>query len=177
MNYIYIYRGEFKKGPCGYELIRKAAENYCKENSLNYNPYDEDILLMPKGKPYFPNMPIEFSISHSGNLWICMISNIPCGIDVQMYKDIKWKEIAKRFFNDDEVEFVIKNGAKGFFKLWVRKEAYGKMTGEGFFDENMPSLIEEDGDFWSFRHIDLGEKKDCAFCTKNNIEYHLKDLF
>ena len=78
---------------------------------------------------------------------------------------------AVRFFTPEETGFVKSNGADGFFRLWVRKEAYVKYMGEGisygldsFSLSDGIRLSDEYGDA-VFREIDFGEKFKCAVCT------------
>ncbi len=180
MNYIYMYEGEFEKGEKGNNLIKRAANNYCLENKLPFNPMESPIKLEKGGKPYFTHIPIHFSITHSGRLWMCIISSKPCGIDVQLYKDTKIHEIAQRFFAEKERDYVKVNGNKGFFYLWTRKEAYGKMTGKGFFDSSLESVLEDSGtindEMWEFCHIDIGKDIECCFCSYAGKSYELRVL-
>ena len=59
------------------------------------------------------------------------------------------------------------HGIEGFFDIWVRREAYGKYTGEGFFG-NMPKFVSPDKSLIEYvennqeqtclRYIYIGEK-------------------
>ena len=102
------------------------------------------VLATPKGKPYFENIDTHFSISHSGNLWACLIGPTCCGLDVQYIKPCKFNNIAGRFFSQKEAEYVKQFGLEGFYDIWTRREAYCKYTGEGFFGD-IPELVDERG--------------------------------
>jgi len=95
-----------------------------------------DISISENGKPYLKNYPnIHFSLSHSGDMAICAISDNPVGVDIQVCTDFK-DEICRRYFKKCEADYVF--GAKipaekkeRFFRIWTLKEAYSKMTGKG----------------------------------------------
>lgn len=83
-----------------------------------------------KGKPYFKDSPLSFSLSHSGELVLCAIADHEIGVDVQKVIDLDWEKLAKRFFSPMECDS-LGTDRELFFRLWCRKEAYGKLTGEG----------------------------------------------
>lgn len=101
-----------------------------------------DIELGEKGKPYFSRLPLEFSISHSEELWVCALDFEPVGIDIQFIKDCSYEKIAKRHFSIEEQTYIERFGIRGFFEIWAMREAFGKYTGKGFFD-NMPSFVND----------------------------------
>ncbi len=116
------------------ELLRKAVGMYNKENNLGYSDLEinkGEILKNEKGKPYFKSVFIHYSISHSRNLWICAVGENQVGIDIQNIKSAKTIEVAKRFFADQESEYVEQNGDESFFEIWTRKEAFVKYMGQG----------------------------------------------
>jgi len=85
-----------------------------------------------KGKPYFENCNIQFSISHSGDLWVCLVADFNVGVDIQLMKEGPLEAIADRFFSKDEAEAVRSNGKKEFYRIWTAREACGKYAGTGF---------------------------------------------
>lgn len=130
----------------------------------------EDFLTEEKGKPYLKDYPVHFNVSHSGLLWICMVGDAPCGIDIQQEKDCSFEKIAERHFNEAEQEYVKREGIEGFFRLWTMREAYGKYTGQGFYG-TMPSFIGPDGqpvkeaDGAFIHEIEIGSGIYCVCCT------------
>ena len=76
------------------------------------------------GKPQIVNIPKKFNLSHSGEV----------GADIQ-----KWvpytERTAERFFAPTEwkllQELPASQRTELFYRLWSRKEAYGKYTGQG----------------------------------------------
>lgn len=98
--------------------------------------YDGEIVLGEHGKPCLANNnDIHFSISHSGNVAMCVISDCEVGCDVEKIERLNDK-IAKRFFTEEEWKSVsrvenIQRRTVLYARLWCLKESYGKMTGEG----------------------------------------------
>lgn len=185
MSRIYLYEGEFPRGDDGFDMIKAAAELYAKEKDLQYPFAEAQIIREEKGKPYFSNIPIEFSLSHSGILWMCMFADMPCGLDVQEVKECAYEKIADRYYTTREQHYVKLWGLKGFFDIWVRKEALGKCTGRGFFSEP-PDLADENHELYSsvlyegtlyyFTEIIISEDIKCAVCTTRETEIETRVL-
>ena len=57
-----------------------------------------------------------------------------------------------------------KVGVDGFYKIWVRKEAYAKMTGDGIFGASFPSVLTGESGHY-FTEIEISDGMKCAFCT------------
>lgn len=178
--YLYVYEGY-----CGgregrkrtEELIRRAAREYIKEEDLRIPGDFDQILRTPKGKPYFSHLPLEFSVSHTGDLWVCLIADadFPVGVDVQSIRKCHMDKIAKRYYTWDEQEFVSSMGEEGFFQIWTRKEAYAKFTGKGITEELafFSTLKEGSVEFVDF-NIRAGVKGSC--CMKEKRELWIRTL-
>jgi len=89
----------------------------------------------PMGKPHFIQHPeLHFSISHSGDLWICAFASREIGCDVQLHTSLRRPdEIVKRYFHPSEQEIYRSAADKltVFHRIWCRKEAAVKLTGHG----------------------------------------------
>ena len=134
-------------------LIRQAALSYgVSENELQ----SEKICRSKTGKPFFEKLDIHFSISHSESLWACLMGPFNCGLDVQYVKPCNFAKIAGRFFSEREKEYVKGSGLDGFFDIWVRREAFGKYTGEGFFG-HMPEFVTEENSLAMYLAVPCGE--------------------
>lgn len=86
------------------------------------------------GKPYFKDLPYYFNLSHSGNYVLCALSDVEIGADIQQHCGKNVEKLAQRFFSEHETVALEQAGEereKLFYKLWTRKEAYGKLTGKG----------------------------------------------
>jgi len=99
-----------------------------------------------RGKPYFMDLPFYFSLSHSGNYVLCALSMKEIGADIQQHRGSCTRQIAERFFSRQELEALQERGDDGeefFFRLWARKEAFGKLDGGGIMESLGASLLPE----------------------------------
>lgn len=102
-------------------------------------PIEAEYSYGEKGKPCFKSIPLFFSISHSEDYVICVFAEQEIGADIQCCKkdhDTRMAKIMKRFFSQKEYERWenipdADTRREFFYLLWTRKEAYGKLTGEG----------------------------------------------
>lgn len=132
---LYVHNGKEHKGIAGEELVKRALADYSNDM------YDVAVIKRGKhGKPYFKNIPVCFSISHSGEIWVCLMADFNVGIDIQSYKHLKYEKVAQRFFQENEVEYIKAQGIDAFFQVWARKEAYVKYTGNGFANEGFSNF-------------------------------------
>lgn len=84
-----------------------------------------------RGKPFFKGIEKAFfSLSHSGRIAACAISDAPVGVDVQCYRRPNLA-LAARFFSEREYKAVEKQPEKMFNSIWTRKEAVAKADGRG----------------------------------------------
>lgn len=99
-------------------------------------PLDLELYYGEKGKPYLRDYPFYFNLSHSGSYVVCAFSRQEVGVDIQQYKRTDIVRLAERFFSAEEKKALQachdrKELEQLFYRLWTRKEAYGKLTGEG----------------------------------------------
>lgn len=87
------------------------------------------------GKPYVKEYPrVQFSLSHAGIWAVCAADIHPVGVDVETVQPDR-QAIAARFYTQEEQK-AIQSAAEeerdaAFTRIWTRKEAYLKYTGEG----------------------------------------------
>lgn len=82
----------------------------------------DDIIFNKNGKPLFKNNNQFFNISHSGEYVVCVISDYPVGVDIQLIGDIPKLDI---LFNDEEKKL----SNNELVCLWTKKEAIIKAEG------------------------------------------------
>ena len=108
----------------------------------------------PEGKPYIAARPdIHFSLSHSGNVALCALSDQPVGADVEVPRKISPSLIAYTM-NDLEQEQInaSANPVMKFLYFWTRKEALLKLTGEGI--RNDLKLVLAEAEKYHFETIE-----------------------
>lgn len=143
------------------DILKSAAASFgVPEGALG----GQFLSFGAKGKPFFKNSNTHFSISHSEGLWACLIGPSCCGLDVQYIKPCNYNKIAGRFFSEKEALYISENGLTAFYKIWTRREAYAKYSGEGFFGV-MPDLID-----------DQGELKDTLECGDHIVRFEETDI-
>lgn len=175
MNQIYVYDGSFDRGDLGWMLVREAAARYGWELDLPYDFEEAEIVRTGNGKPFFVDIPVAFSLTHSGVMWMCMFASVPCGLDLQVVEsDRDWEAVCRRRYTAEEQHYVKLWGIEGFYDIWVRKEAFGKCTGRGIFSE-MPSMVDEDYELcktveqedttYYLESVAISPDMKCAYCT------------
>ena len=173
--YLYVYEG-FRGGSDRQQqtdrLILNAVESFAAETGLELGGLSREILRAEKGKPYFKELPLQFSVSHTEDLWVCLISDgkDPVGVDIQQIKETRRERVAERYFTDEEKEYLNENDEDVFFELWTRKEAYAKYTGRGLTKE-LAEISTLDNDEVKFIDFDIraGVKGSCCVKEKGDL--------
>ncbi len=132
--YVYVYenyngnRGETANTE---KLISVAVEQYFKDCGIPFPDEKKEMRLCrtSKGKPYFAEDLVQFSVSHSENIWVCIVASSQVGIDIQKISQRKYASIAQRFFQLDEQNAIANGGLRSFIEIWCRKEAFVKYFG------------------------------------------------
>lgn len=150
-------------------LLRKALDDLFITSNFEYG-YNE------YGKPFLKdNKNIHFSISHSGEYVICVLSKNEVGCDIQEIKDVNIKGISKYFTDNEYIS--IKNSPNQkelFYRYWVAKESYMKLIGKGYtinskefeISINTEILLNNSNKYF-FKEIYINEYK-CCICLINN---------
>ena len=105
-------------------------------SSLGGNVVEPCYQYGENGKPYLREHPFYFNLSHSGDYVFCGVSGQEIGVDIQRIQGENELRLAKRFFSASEYRILENCGNREtrrmlFFRMWTRKEAYGKLTGRG----------------------------------------------
>lgn len=114
-----------------------------------------EIGIGKRGKPYFVDSPVEFSISHTRRHAFCVLSRTPVGLDAEELDRQIRPELAKVICSPGELARCQASAdpCRAVLALWVLKEAEAKRTGEGLwgypnqtdFDPEDPRVVELDG--------------------------------
>lgn len=126
------------------------------------------------GKPEITDFPKHFNLSHSGDYVVCAVSDREVGVDIQKWVPFQ-ERTAERFFAPEEWKLLQSLPAKQhmemFYRLWTRKEAYGKYTGLGLqsaVSENLSGDAECAGKQIRFLEMQLDEEYSIAVCEGEN---------
>ena len=130
------YKGEVRQESCSaWNLLYRTLTR------MGHGPYH--VSFTETGKPYFRDSEICFSISHSKEVCAVAVSDRPVGLDVQVIKDSYRPHLIDRTLTDREKETFDGD----FTRMWCRKEAVVKMTGDGI--KHYPFRIETtEYSFW-----------------------------
>ena len=104
-------------------------------------PRSVEFSYSSTGKPSlggaFASGGLEFNLAHSGDLVVFAVAGHGVvGVDVEQVRSIpELSTLSQRFFSPGECAEIEKlsgeEAARGFFRIWTRKEAWLKATGEG----------------------------------------------
>lgn len=98
-----------------------------------------------KGKPDFADaMMGHFNLSHSEEYVCAVFDRRELGVDIQWMRPLKNMRMAERFFSQGEKQALADCSNPGmreklFYRIWVKKESYAKLTGEG-----IAAVVEQD---------------------------------
>lgn len=92
-----------------------------------------EISCQPGGKPFFVSHPeCHFSLSHSGELALCALSDKPVGADLELIRPRRAGFPAYVFRGAAYERYLALGGDWGaFYALWTELESIVKYTGEG----------------------------------------------
>ena len=140
------------EGQTGHEAGRQLLETLYREETGEDLP---EIRLTNRGKPYFPNSPWHFSISHTPKHAFCVLSRNNVAIDAEeLDRNVRLKLADKVLSTYEKAQFdAAENQEKALLTFWVLKEAAAKLTGEGLrgypnhthFSLEDPRVTELDG--------------------------------
>ena len=115
------------EGRSGHEAGRSLlAEMYREATGLDLPP----IATTPRGKPYFEDSPLHFSISHTKNHVFCILSPVPVGIDAEELGRTVSPRLAEKILSPGE-QTRWDGTQEQLLRFWVLKEAAVKLSGQG----------------------------------------------
>jgi 4'-phosphopantetheinyl transferase len=124
-----------------------AARGFLREilaACLRTEPQSVEFTYSAKGKPSlggaFAGSGLQFNLTHSGGLAVIAVARHGIiGVDVEQIRPVPdLSALIGRFFSASECAHIKRlpeeDQVMGFFKIWTRKEAWLKATGEGLTD-------------------------------------------
>ena len=118
------------EGNSGHEAgIALLAELYRQKTGL---PLPR-IAVTPRGKPYFPESDLHFSISHTKGHAFCVLSEKNVGLDAELLGRKLNLSLAEKVLSPSEkAQFdAASDKHRALRTFWVLKEAAAKLSGEG----------------------------------------------
>lgn len=129
-------------------LLREVLESLLSGRPLT-------IDLTEKGKPLCSQSGApHFSLSHGGGwLLVSFCAEQEIGVDVETsQRKTATESLARRYFSASEQKQVRQGTPMDFYKIWTRKEARGKATGEGIRSTNSERcILETDWNYHEFQ--------------------------
>lgn len=156
------YRAVGSEG--SHQAGRQLLENMY---TANFGSPVPPIAVTSRGKPYFTQGDVHFSISHTQQMAFCVLSSCPVGIDAEKTDRNIRLELADKILSDSEKRRYQQAPDKRDFllRLWVLKEAEAKSTGQGLqgypnhtdFHPDDPRILQIQG-----HYVAVIERKDYA---------------
>ena len=114
----------------GHQAGRQLLRDLYRQESGEELP---EIAVTERGKPYFPDSPWHFSISHTPKHAFCVLSKNNVAIDAEETDRKVNLKLAEKILSPEEIrQFdAAENKARALLIFWVLKEAAAKLSGEG----------------------------------------------
>lgn len=92
-----------------------------------------EIRVTERGKPYFPDSELHFSISHTRHHAVCVLAHCPVGVDMEELGRATAESLARRALSPGEWQqyAAAEDRDRAMLTFWVLKEAAVKLTGDG----------------------------------------------
>ncbi len=114
----------------GHTAGRKLLDEMYRKHTGTDMP---EILVTDRGKPYFADGSLHFSISHTKRHVFCALSDTPIGIDAEEAdRDIDLRLAEKILSPAEKTQYDMASRKRlALLTFWVLKEAHAKCSGEG----------------------------------------------
>ena len=163
-------------------VLRKILSSY-----LDTEPQNIIIKTGEYGKPFLVEGSVSFNVSHTGNKFVVVVSNIgDIGVDIEHCRKRKnISALVRKCFSEVEISYWSflseEDKTMMFFRFWVRKEAFVKAVGRGLalgLDQciinprnqarflDIPEIYGLASD-WKILDVSLDHDDICAVVTKN----------
>lgn len=180
-SFTYQKRSDALRFITGRAFLRKVISRITGVNAAE--------LVIGKGdnqKPVleYPQVPLNFNVSHAKNKVILAIDRYPVGIDIENSENaLKTPLFGHKALSVNEQKMLLTEGnyRENFCLLWTRKEAFLKAIGKGIDDDivNIPSmegrykvwgLPSEKHSDWSVMSFHTDEGYICSLACNNEAE-------
>jgi 4'-phosphopantetheinyl transferase len=117
--------------------ITRAVLRMVIASVLRCDPASITFAHTEHGKPYLPNHPVHFNVTHSADLALIAVSpDLALGVDIECHRPREnFQKMAKRFFAPVEYDALMQlpteKQFRAFHSIWTRKEAFVKAIAKG----------------------------------------------
>ena len=161
-----LLKSQAHHGRSGHEAGRALlAEMYRQHTGRELPP----ILVTERGKPYFAEDSLHFSISHTPSHVFCALAETPIGIDAEeLDREINLGLAEKILSQEEKLQYLAAPDKRlALLKFWVLKEAAAKCSGEGLrgypkntaFSLEDPRVLIRDNCFVAIITADMTEQE------------------
>lgn len=174
-DHIVIYTMKQSDGLHSHQRLLLCAADYTGLPSSTFRRVQEE-----GQKPQLTGGPkLHFSVSHSGDYWMCAFGAQPVGLDLQNNRPCRAEALARRFFHTAEVEYLERKGfsLEAFYRIWTAKESFVKWSGRGFgagFSDFSVLSSFVQGPHWQYIPFDTGYT--LCLCSNQIGQVIFKDL-
>ena len=107
-------------------VLSSLLLRYAFLDAFGVDVFDFEVVYTEKGKPRFLEKDnLYFNLAHTNGAAVCIVSDTECGIDVEQACRKISEAVQERFLGK------VYSSSKEAICEWVKKESYGKFTGEG----------------------------------------------
>lgn len=134
---------QIKKQNSDNMLIGEILAKISVKKAFGVDIASQSFSYTEKKKPYLKNFPnVHFNISHSEGYAVCAVADRQVGTDIQKIKKYNPKT-AKKICTKEELKKIESSSDKDgeFTKIWTKKEAFLKMSGEGITLKNIENCL------------------------------------
>jgi 4'-phosphopantetheinyl transferase len=161
----FIFEKDRRRFTAARAMLRTILGKY-----LRVAPAELDFRYGALGKPFLADdVEVQFNVSHSEGVGIIGIARgRQIGVDLERIRGtaFDWREMARYFppAEQNAIEGMPADERRdGFFRQWVRKEAYLKARGEGLF----PGISQPmDEAHWPISNLTLQPEFAAAVCVE-----------
>lgn len=155
------------------EIVQLSFAQLLERFTAQREPIPLEYTYGSQGKPYLKNVPYYFSISHSGDYVLCVLSKQEVGADIQQKMSNVNERILRRFFSPEEKNCWEQCDTETekrdfFYQMWCRKEAYGKLTGEGISGAVSVNMCDKENEYnaviWKIEEYAISDDYQIAIC-------------
>jgi 4'-phosphopantetheinyl transferase len=151
-------------------VVRRGVLRSILSRYLGIRPEELELEASASGKPALvPDGPLRFNTAATGDLAVVSVAqDREVGVDVERIRPAAVHDVADRFFAVQEIEALRRLSPPArdrlFFRLWARKEALSKATGEGLgtalralevplAPDRSRACVTVDGERWSIQDL------------------------